>query len=70
MLVKYKQYSFSKGAIIVYEDDSIEFIPNNFNNTDLDFDNSEWLECVDCDFAEFEDEIDSKEFFDSLGKEK
>jgi hypothetical protein len=70
MLMKYKQYACSYGSIIVYENDEVEFIPNNSDNTDLDFDNSEACELVDEDVEEFEEGSEINEFLDNLGKGK
>lgn len=55
MKVKYKQYAVDSGAIIVYEDGDVCFIPN-LNEEELDFDNEEWGELMAEDEEEFENE--------------
>jgi hypothetical protein len=64
--LKYKQYLCSYGSIILYEDNSVEFIP--FQSVDLndelygteqdelDFDNNETCELIAEDETEFEEE--------------
>jgi hypothetical protein len=80
MKLKYKQYNIDSGIVLVYEDESIEFIPMLEDGSDLDFDNSEWSEVDDEGETEFEltkkdvqevkdeieDEVESK--VEGLGK--
>jgi len=64
--LKYKQYLCSYGSIILYEDETVEFIPMlsvdldeklyGSEDDDLDFDNNEGCELVAEDEAEFEEE--------------
>ena len=72
MLVKYKQYACSYGAIIVFENGYVEFIPNNEDGTDLDldFDDTEVCELLGEDVKDFSESLDMGEFLDNLGKEK
>jgi len=58
--LKYRQFKTAYGAILVYEDDTVQFIPSNWVseakgfNDDLDFDNFEIAELI------AEDEIEVK----------
>lgn len=70
MLVKYNQYACSYGAIIVFENGYVEFIPNNEDDTDLDFDDGEACELLGEGVEDFSESVDMGYFLDNLGKEK
>jgi len=55
MKLKYRQYDHPDGTIIVYENNTVEFIPMFEDGSDLDFDSSIDLELLAEDIAEFED---------------
>lgn len=69
MEVKYKQYSCSYGAIIVYENEHIEFIPNK-KYTGLNFDKSETCILVDEDTEYFKNNMAWAYFIGDLSKNK